>query len=261
MASKDTWLIVSDFDETFMPVLSSREADAGIEKLESCLNQLKREHHLLFGWATGNSQTVVLDKMKRYPGFPWDFALTSLGTELYWNHPDSVLEDEGWPLQGAGAFPERVIRLNALFEREGIELTLQSEAFQQKRIRGYYLKADGNEAMAIEHIHKLCLQVGLEASITYASAAAGDPENVYDVAVMHPGCGKKQGVEFIVKKHGISPARVISFGDSCNDIEMLKASSYGYLVGNASVEARQAFDRVVKGFYCHGIVDGLQRHF
>ncbi|MEO2219671.1 HAD-IIB family hydrolase [Chromobacterium vaccinii] len=261
MKDENAWLIVSDFDETFMPALRAREAKAGIEKLHDRLSELKCNHRVLFGWATGNSCAAVLEKMRRYPAFPWDFALTSLGTELYWNRSGRVEEDEGWPPHGAGEFDSRAAMLAELFGRHGLDMQAQPAAFQQKRIRGYYLAADGREAAAIERIHLLCAQAGLEASITYASPAAGDPEAVYDVAILPPGCGKKSGVEFIAGKHAVDPGRVIVFGDSCNDIEMLSAYENGYLVGNALAEARRAFARVADGVYCHGIVDGLQRHF
>ncbi|AUH52380.1 NTD biosynthesis hydrolase NtdB [Chromobacterium sp. ATCC 53434] len=261
MAYDDSWLIVSDFDETFMPAQPSREAEAGIERLQDCLAGLRRGHRLLFGWATGNSRTAILEKMRRYPAFHWDFALTSLGTELYWNRAGRVEEDPDWPPRDAGEFERRVARLAGLFETHGLALQPQGAAFQQQRIRGYYLPADGRETAAMERIHSLCEQVGLEASITYASSAAGDPEAVYDVAILNPGCGKRQGVDFIARRHAVDPDRVIAFGDSCNDIEMLRAYRNGYLVGNALPEARRAFSRVVDGHYCHGIVDGLQRHF
>ncbi|AXE33077.1 HAD family hydrolase [Chromobacterium phragmitis] len=261
MKHQERWLIVSDFDETFMPAMQSREPDAGIERLQNRLAELKRSHQLLFGWATGNSRRAVMEKMRRYPDFPWDFALTSLGTELYWRRPDGVAEDEEWPSGAGAAFEPRMAMLVELFERHGLALQAQPDAFQQKRIRGYYLPADGRERESIERIHRLCAQAGLAASITHASPAAGDPEGVYDVAILPPGCGKKQGVDFIAGLHEVDPRRVIVFGDSCNDIEMLRGYEHGYLVGNALDEARRAFGRVVKGIYCHGIVDGLEQHF
>ncbi|MGY8624092.1 NTD biosynthesis hydrolase NtdB [Chromobacterium violaceum] len=260
MKNQDIWLIVSDFDETFMPAMESREPDAGIERLQNHLAGLKRSHKLLFGWATGNSRSAVMEKMRAYPDFPWDFALTSLGTELYWREAEGVVEDAGWPSQAGEAFESRMERLVALFYQHGLALPAQADAFQQRRIRGYYLPADGKEGAAIEQIHRLCAHVGLAASITHASPAAGDPEGVYDVAILPPGCGKKQGVDFIAARHGVDPGRVIVFGDSCNDIEMLTGYENGYLVGNALAEARRVFDRVVDGIYCHGIIDGLQRH-
>lgn len=261
MTHDPTWLIVCDFDETFMPTQPGREAEAGIPRLQDLLAALKRRHHMLFGWATGNSRAAVMQKMSRYPAFPWDFALTSLGTELCWQREGRVQEDPGWPVQGCADFDERVTRIGRLLQQHGLDMPPQPAAFQQRRIRGHYLPADGREAAAIETIHRLCAQEGLQASITRASPAAGDPEAVYDVAILPPGCGKKAGVDFIAGRHAVDPARVIVFGDSCNDIEMLRGYAHGYLVGNALAEARRAFDRVVDGIYCHGIVDGLHRHF
>lgn len=261
MRESPGWLIVSDFDETFMPAQPSREAEAGIDRLHDLLDGLRRRHRVLFGWATGNSRAAVMEKMRRYPAFPWDFALTSLGTELYWQRAGGVEEDASWPRQGADDFEQRVARMAELLGQHGLQMPAQPSAFQQKRIRGYYLAADGHAAAAIERIRQLCAQVGLEASITHASPAAGDPEAVYDVAILPPGCGKKQGVDFIAARHAVDPGRVIVFGDSCNDIEMLRGYPHGYLVGNALAQARAAFERVVDGIYCHGIVDGLHRHF
>lgn len=245
-----------------MPRSAEKQADAGIERLADFLRYQATTLGIYFGWATGNNASVVLEHMQRYPDFPWKFLLSGLGTELYWNHHDlTQREDTCWPTSTPDQFQACITSLTAELSDVGIELSLQAEVFQQKRIRGYYLKADtGTDQEDIQKLKAVAQKNRIKAEITRANPAAGDPEGVYDVAFLPVECGKLEGLKHIASHLSIPPSNIISFGDSCNDLSMLEYSTHAYLVENADPHAKALFPKVIEGHYCNGILNGLQKH-
>lgn len=66
--------------------------------------------------------------------------------------------------------------------------------------------------------------------------------HVFDV--FRKGQSKAGGIEAILKKEGISWDDVIVFGDSTNDVEMLRRAGLGVCMGNGCQEAKAAADLV-----------------
>ena len=56
-------------------------------------------------------------------------------------------------------------------------------------------------------------------------------------------------------------ANTIAFGDSGNDVEMLKTVKHGYLLGNATEEAKGLHDKVTVSHYSSGILEVLKKTF
>lgn len=53
----------------------------------------------------------------------------------------------------------------------------------------------------------------------------------------------------------------IAFGDSGNDVEMLKTVQHGYLLANATAEARSLHNKVTQSVYSKGILEVLKKIF
>lgn len=259
LTTENVWLVVCDFDETFMPVGSLASESFGIEALQEKLAALRGLGQVYFGWATGNSFAVITQKMRDYPDFPWDFALTSLGTELYWNQPQEIVKSMNWPLAQVSNLANRFGQFEKRITEEGVQLVLQEENFQRPCIRGFYLEDDAQTEENIQTIKRLAQDLDLAASITYANSAAGDPAGVYDVAILPLGCGKQQGVAYIQKQLKVKDSQVLAFGDSCNDLEMLNAYEKGYLVANAASEAKSSGIKVLSQAYCFGVLEGIDK--
>jgi len=66
------------------------------------------------------------------------------------------------------------------------------------------------------------------------------------VELMHPQVNKARSVERAAKMLGIRQQEVACFGDSSNDIEMLRWAGLGVAMGNAAEEIKQASDAVAK---------------
>lgn len=70
--------------------------------------------------------------------------------------------------------------------------------------------------------------------------------------------GKKNAMLDILSQHGILPEESIAFGDSENDIEMLKAAGIGIAMGNATEKAKAAADYITGDCDDDGIQKALQ---
>ncbi|KAA1039676.1 HAD hydrolase family protein [Macrococcus equipercicus] len=64
-------------------------------------------------------------------------------------------------------------------------------------------------------------------------------------------------VTYLIKKFSIPVNQTIAFGDSGNDINMLNAVEYGYLVSNAPAEAKQLYPSIAEHPYNKGILTTL----
>ncbi|UQZ75747.1 hypothetical protein C2I17_14980 [Niallia circulans] len=73
--------------------------------------------------------------------------------------------------------------------------------------------------------------------------------------------GKRAVADFVMKQFKISVANTFAFGDSGNDIEMLKAVEHGYLLNNATGEAKQLHNRITPEPYVKGIKNVCMLHF
>lgn len=76
--------------------------------------------------------------------------------------------------------------------------------------------------------------------------------------VMPKGIDKGVGLEIICKNMGISTAEAIAFGDSFNDISMLKKAGKGVAMGNAEEAVKAAADMVTSDCDSDGIAAALR---
>ncbi len=74
------------------------------------------------------------------------------------------------------------------------------------------------------------------------------------------GCSKALGMELILKELNCPKEETMAFGDSGNDIPMLKAAGTGVAMGNGVEEAKAAADFVTKTVMEDGIAYALE-HF
>lgn len=91
----------------------------------------------------------------------------------------------------------------------------------------------------------------------------GDEVDIYLSApwfleVMPKGTNKGTGLQMVCDDAGIDISEAIAFGDSYNDIYMLKAAGLGVAMGNAEEAVRQAADRVTADCDEDGIAVALK---
>lgn len=77
--------------------------------------------------------------------------------------------------------------------------------------------------------------------------------------VLLPNIGKIDGVKQFIEKEGVDRSDVIAFGDSGNDIEMLKYAGIGIAMGNASEGVKSIADYVTDRVEENGILNALAK--
>lgn len=89
------------------------------------------------------------------------------------------------------------------------------------------------------------------------NAVSGGMRNI---EVTKKGISKASGLLWLGEFLGISPQEMIAFGDSGNDLEMIKAAGVGVAMGNAEEEVKEAADYVTLPNTENGIVYALQKY-
>lgn len=80
------------------------------------------------------------------------------------------------------------------------------------------------------------------------------------VDIIAKGGGKRTAVERYCRLQGWKPEEIIAFGDSENDLEMLRYAGIGVALGNAEPEVKEAADHVTDDIDDDGVAKAL-RHF
>lgn len=66
-----------------------------------------------------------------------------------------------------------------------------------------------------------------------------------DIDLIIPGVHKARGLAQLGEKCGIAPAEIAAFGDSGNDIEMLKYAGMSFAMANAQEKVKQAAQTII----------------
>jgi len=81
----------------------------------------------------------------------------------------------------------------------------------------------------------------------------------FAIHIMDRGHGKLAGVRKMAEISGIDISQIAAFGDSDNDVGMLKECGESVAVGNASLAAKAAARYVSPNPHAAGVIDGLRR--
>jgi phosphoglycolate phosphatase (TIGR01487 family) len=81
----------------------------------------------------------------------------------------------------------------------------------------------------------------------------------FAIHLMDPGHGKAAGVRKVAEILGIGMSEIASFGDSDNDVGMLRECGESVAVANASPAAKGAAKYVSAYPHAAGVIDGLKR--
>ena len=80
------------------------------------------------------------------------------------------------------------------------------------------------------------------------------------VDIIAKGGGKRTAVERYCRLRGWKPEEIIAFGDSENDLEMLRFAGIGVALGNAEPEVKAAADYVTDDIDCDGVAKALYHY-
>lgn len=86
-------------------------------------------------------------------------------------------------------------------------------------------------------------------------------DDVWQLQYLPRHTSKGSGVLAVAAQLGIQPHEIISFGDSCNDLEMIESSGLGIAMGNAVDELKQAAKFVTLSHDQDGVAIALELLF
>lgn len=260
-------ILFMDFDETYFPHEFSSSRRGKMLELEEYLSDKARHQQLMFGWVTGSSLESVFSKMEKggLTLLP-NFIASNLGTEItYFEQDNFNTVDYEWKyiLENTNFSSSRIEEiLETLHNQHGILLESQTNLGSSSFKKNYYYH-EQNPALDKNNlglIRSKAMEMGVSVNINKCNPMAGDPEHSYDVDFIPLGTGKDKIVEFMLDKYGVSRDRSFAFGDSGNDIAMLTSVGHGYLVENATEEAKSQHTNISIGKYAEGILNTLNTY-
>lgn len=265
MVENPTYLVFCDFDETYYPHSMDRKKQQKLYELEDYLAEQSEKRQLMFGWVTGSSLESVFHKMDKggFRLFP-HFIASNLGTEItYFTQQHFGMSDQDWSLRLEKAnFSTSVVHeiIQTLQEDYDIYLEPQTQLGSSRFKKNFYYKEQNKDVDTynLSVIRKIAEQKGICVNINKCNPLAGDPEDSYDVDFIPSGTGKDRIVEFMLNKFDVHFDHTFAFGDSGNDLQMLKSVKYGYLVENATNEAKNDHSNISIGEYSAGILHALK---
>lgn len=259
---KPRYLIFTDFDETYLSHKMNKKDRMMLHKLEIFLQENCQKLSLMFGFVTGSSFSHLIRKMEKYELkiFP-HFIASSLGTEVSYECSSlQGMKDKEWENYIQKSFcRNKVSYLIESIQNLGVSLIPQPpQNNTQQKMSYYYLSNQHDDIQKIKKIiEEKVIQLGLGVNISRCNPLTGDPENAYDIDFVPRESGKQNFVKTFLHKYGVCKENAYAFGDSENDIKMLKSVSHGYFVANAITSPEKWKLKVTSESYAGGILEIL----
>lgn len=249
-------LICFDFDETYFPHACTPAQLASVRRLEDFLERHSSKFSTM--WVTGSSLASLHEKVKRANLRFWPHRIaSSLGTELYRIGSDGTfVEDRMYQQSFPSDFVSRVDRIVSQTRQMHIELDEQPGNGMSPWIRSYYVRDQVGSWR--ETLRMLTDSAGIAVNMSQCNPKAGDPADAFDVDFYPKHAGKVSSLEYVYATASFSREDTYAFGDSGNDIGMLAYVGNGYLVNNATEQAKRLHSTVTKKPYAEGILEVLE---
>ncbi|MBG0918221.1 HAD-IIB family hydrolase [Exiguobacterium sp. PBE] len=249
-------LVCFDFDETYFPHACSADQLASVRRLEDFLERHSSSVSTM--WVTGSSLASIHEKAKRANLRFWPHRIaSSLGTELYRIETDGTfVEDKAYQEPFPSDFVSRVERIVSQTGQMHIELDEQPGNGMSPWIRSYYVRDQVGSWR--ETLRMLTDSAGIAVNMSRCNPKAGDPADAFDVDFYPKHAGKVSSLEYVYATASFSREDTYAFGDSGNDISMLAYVGNGYLVNNATEQAKQMYPEMTTKPYAEGILEVLE---
>jgi sucrose-phosphate synthase len=238
--SKFDKLIITDIDNTL-----TGDDDAMRE-----LFALLEEHKETVGFcvATGrtvdSTQDLIAELRIPHP----DIIISSVGSEIHYAR--SLIEDKGWASHISQGWDREAIA-DLLSQLDFIEL--QEHENQRTYKISFYMKPSPDH---IPWIYECMENARLRINVIYSH------QSYLDVLPYRASKGK--AVKYLSGKWHFPPEKIMVFGDSGNDEEMLRGQYRGVVVGNYSSEMEKLKGRKEVYFSpennAAGILDGIRKY-
>lgn len=230
-------IVVTDLDGTLLG------DDAALARFRAWLAPRREAYRLVY--ASGRHDHSVRALLAEGVPAP-DAVISGVGTEIH--DPDGRAWP-GWPHRFPAWDGGRVREILGRLDR----LVPQDAAFQTPLKVSYDVAALTRSERAT--VERLLAEDGLRASLVYSAGLHLD--------VVPADAGKGRAARFLADAWATPPDRVLAFGDSGNDAELLSSGFRGTIVANALPELRSIVDASVyrsPEAFADGVLDGI-RHW
>lgn len=255
------YFLCFDLDETLIENQTTN--NYWLHQLNDLLLELYQKKLILFGILTGCNFKETLDKLKKldmtiYP----NFLSCGFGTELfYFDDSHHLLLDQKWDeIIKCSSLKENVNKFLDELNKIDIKLVPEGRSYNEFK-HSYYYFVGNNTYRDLKIIKKLALHHGINVIISRCNKNNNDPENAYDIDLIPIAAGKEKVVSYLLRKIGVDRRDTFAFGDSKNDLNLLKFVGHGYAVSNATDELKSYYPNKCRFDHAHGIYDELTCFF
>ncbi|MGV2928548.1 HAD-IIB family hydrolase [Macrococcus capreoli] len=257
------YLVCSDFDETYFAHDLSNPED--VKALDTFLAQYATSKGILFGIISASTKEMIETCLEKghYAYYP-HFISTNSGTEIYYVEGGKLIRDADYyqQFQQLNFDKSVILNIEQQLKEDNIHLITQIPFEHAPFSRNYYYEGLGAiDAHNIDKIKKLGAAHNFIVNVSKCNPLIGDPEGYYDVDFYPSIAGKHAVVKYLTQKFNIDPDNTFAFGDSGNDLLMLNEVKHGYLVSNATPEAKAKYKQHTHSPYNKGILETLAHYF
>jgi sucrose-6F-phosphate phosphohydrolase len=267
-------IIVCDLDRTLIPN-GKEEYDNSLGEFYEIFNKNK---DITLVYATGRNLELFKKAEKEYPIKKPDFFVGAVGTEVYINENNELVEDPDWDSYVKERHPnwnreEIIDYVNENFSEISDDFYLQDKSVQNKNKISYYLKDEDKSEEIISKIENYINEKNILAEAVYSF----DPHKDLGLLDILPKYATKLGaVQFLIKRLGEEKDDVIYCGDSGNDLLPLTSGIKSVLVKNAREDVKEKALKIIaeknvdrerlyiakgngrlNGNYSSGVIEGL----
>ena len=260
-------LIAFDLDDTLLnrqKKVTEKTKKALMNAQEKGLRLVVASGRLPYGVRPYAEQLDVMSHGGYYMGFNGGAIIDSRGELISATYLDSKYIEPVYDIlrstnittmvhKGDDIYADRKVNAYTHVESDviGIPLNLVDDIadFVDWRIHKFLLGGEPEELKATEKI--LIEKFGKELDIYFSAP--------WFLEVMPKGISKGIGIEKICEHMGISTDEVIAFGDSFNDLSMIRTAGMGVAMGNAEDEIKRCADYVTADCDSDGIALALEK--
>ena len=269
---KNNILLCSDMDRTILPN-GDQEESPGVR---SILRLLIERPEIQLAYVSGRDKHLIQKAISEYDLPLPDYAVGDVGTTIY------ELTNDDWHPWDAW-FDEIAKDWNGLESKDLTEflkgfddLKLQEPEKQNRFKLSYYADENANGRQLVDQIQAHLAKQRLRCRIIWS---VDEQRDLGLMDVLPKRASKLHAIRYLMDQKGYQKSRVVFFGDSGNDLNVLTSDIQAVLVKNASDEVRrEALESVVKngraetlyiakgnfmgmnGNYTAGVLEGLA-HF